>query len=37
VAFLAATGGGERIAAALPTGGHGRVVAIDRDGTTLID
>ena len=37
VAFLAEQGGGEQVAAALPTGGHTRVVAIDRQGTVLAD
>lgn len=37
VAFFVAGGEGASIAAALPTGGHARIVAIDQQGTTLID
>jgi homoserine kinase len=37
VAFLAASGSGESIGAMLPTGGHSRVVAIDRHGTVLVE
>jgi homoserine kinase len=37
VAFFAAAGTGESIAAELPAGGHTRVVAIDRNGTVLVD
>ncbi len=36
VAFLTAAGRGDLVAAALPSGGHCRVVAIDRQGTTLV-
>ena len=37
VAFLAATGTGERVAAALPAGGHCKVVGIDEHGTIVVD
>ena len=37
VAFLAATGTGERVAAALPAGGHCKVVGIDEHGTIAVD
>ena len=36
VAFLAASGAGPPITAALPAGGHSRVVAIDLEGTTAV-
>jgi len=36
VAFLTEAGRGDLLAAALPSGGHARVVAIDRQGTTLV-
>jgi homoserine kinase len=37
VAFLTAAGDGALIAAALPAGGHAKVVGIDQDGTTIVD
>jgi homoserine kinase len=37
VAFLAAQGAGNAVGEALPAGGHSRVVAIDRQGTVLVD
>jgi homoserine kinase len=37
VAFLCAAGAGKSITADLPTGGHTRVLALARDGTTLVD
>jgi homoserine kinase len=36
-AFLAAPGAGNSVGAALPAGGHTRVVAIDRHGTVVVD
>lgn len=36
VAFLTEAGRGDLVAAALPSGGQSRVVAIDRQGTTLV-
>ena len=37
IAFLAAQGAGDAVGEALPAGGHSRVVAIDRQGTVLVD
>ena len=36
VAFFAEAGQGDLVVAALPSGGHGRVVAIDRQGSALV-